>query len=188
MNNDFTSVESVEPVSSYISGFPLFIGLITVSDPQYSGNYIYGFSFNHNVYRICPIDGSAQYVCQTTVAVYNDFTGATATEVPIQNPVATSCPTLSNSNFSFGNFKATIQSNPIKKGDDIEINFSDFINSEAEVKIFDLHGNLLVNQIQKLINQSQMSVDLSHYTLQTGVYVVQVEADGNKDYLKLIVN
>ncbi len=188
MNSNFTAVQSIEAVSTYEPYYPRFFGLATVSNPNYATNYVLGFAANHKLYKVCPIDGSYQLICTIPANSYNDFLGATATEVPIQNPIALTCPFLSSNDFLQQSQTVQLIPNPVNKDSQLQIKFPNNISSEIHIKIFSIDGKLLGNYSESLLNQSIVDINLTGIIIYSGIYMVELDAGDRKEFLKLIVN
>jgi hypothetical protein len=86
LNSANTNIISSNPINTINTPIPECYGIATASFPGLE-NSIIGWS-RQSSYKICPIDGTYQLLCNPTVV---SVPGAANIRLPIQNPLPTSC-------------------------------------------------------------------------------------------------
>lgn len=187
MNSNYTAIQSTQLISAYNPEYQRFVGLMTVTDTDNSNKYMLGF-FGHSIYKICPIDGSYELVCNIVMNSQNAFLGATATELSVSNPIQTTCPNLEISDFNKLNSGIIISPNPVKNSDLIKIKLNTIINAPVTINVFNLQGVEIENQTFTVSNNDLIELDLSPISMPEGIYFLEIEVEGEKYNSKLIIH
>lgn len=164
-NTVLTNVTVVNP-TTYC---PNCQGLVTVSHEDFEENILLAFCSN-STYEICPIDASYTLRCNE-----EQYGGAAAPRMPIQNPLLTTCPTeLNIEQFEMIANNIKIFPNPAHSQSIIEIRTQQKLYGGVNVRILNVQGQLLIEKKITLSNESSILLDLSSIKLKSSIYIVEV--------------